>query len=205
MDVTFTKMSGRRYQIAVVREHGPELASRQGPGYDDFVPHDAVHFLVEAEAGLPGGVFGRLAAGRSNLFWPADPAVRRRQARQEAKRTPSKAEHADMARSERLASICQPLWAFRAGHRSELPLWFSQVMQEVADEDLVDRIVARLDEFADRWHALPVAGAITLTWPDLSPGRAGGGSRDRNDAVGRARGPQQRRHRHGRATVAVRR
>ncbi|MCX5418865.1 hypothetical protein [Streptomyces sp. NBC_00078] len=108
MDVTFTKMSGRRYRMTVVRGSGPEPAPRQGPGHDDWLPHDAVHFLVEAEARLSGGVFGRIAAGRSNIFWAADPAVRRRQARREAKWQPSKAEHADMARSEALASACAP-------------------------------------------------------------------------------------------------
>lgn len=203
MDVTFTKLPGRRYQIAVVREHGPQLASRQGPGYDDFLPHDAVHFLVEVEAGLSGGVYGRIAAGQSNIFWPADPAVRRRQARREARRTPTKAEQADMLRSERLASICQPLWAFRTGQRSALPLWYSRVQKDIADGDLVDRIVARLDEFAERWHALPVADGITLTWPDPRPGRARGGSRERPGAVGRARSPQERRRPHARGTATV--
>src|SRR5947209_11365582 len=103
--------------MTVVRERGPRLAPRQGPGYDDHLPHDAVHFLVEAEARLSGGVFGRVAAGRNNIFWPDDPRTRRRQARREARRTSSAAEHADMARSEALASVCQPLWELRAGHR----------------------------------------------------------------------------------------
>ena len=127
MDVTFTKLPGRRYQMTVVRARGPELAPRQGPGYDDYLPHDAVHFLVEAEARLSGGAFGRVAAGWNNIFWPADPVARQRQKRREAKKRPSQAEHADMARSEALASVCAPLWAFRAGHRSERPAWFSRL------------------------------------------------------------------------------
>jgi hypothetical protein len=58
MEVTFAKATtGRRYVMTVVRERGPQLAPRPGPGYDDYLPHDAVHFLVEAEAGLSGGVF----------------------------------------------------------------------------------------------------------------------------------------------------
>ena len=48
MEVTFTKMTGRRYMMTVVRERGPRLAPRTGPGYDEHLPHDAVHFLVEA-------------------------------------------------------------------------------------------------------------------------------------------------------------
>ncbi|KIF77487.1 hypothetical protein QR77_33830 [Streptomyces sp. 150FB] len=182
MDVTFTKLAGRRYQISVVREHGPELAPRQGPGYHASVPHDAVHFLAEAEAPLSGGVFGRVAAGWNNMFWPADPEARRRQARREARRSPSRAEHADMARSERLASMCLPLWEVRAGQISELPLWFSSVEPDILGSPLVGRILARMDDFAASWHALPEGGGVTLSWP--SGGRLGSTPGTRRPAPG---------------------
>ncbi|RKN37502.1 hypothetical protein [Streptomyces hoynatensis] len=160
MDVTFTKAAGRRYLMRVVRERGPELAPRQGPGYDDHLPHDAVHFLVEAEAGLTRGVFGRIAAGGLNVFWPADPALRRREFRREARRRLTAADHAQMARSESLAGACRALWELRAGHRASAPA-------PLAGEDarLAERIVARLDAFAARWHPLPENSGITLTWP----------------------------------------
>lgn len=167
MDVTFTKLGGRRYRMTVVREHGPELAPRQGPGYHDHLPHDALHFLVEAEAGLSGGVFGRIAAGWNNLFWPADPTLKRRQARREAKRSPTAAEHADMARSENLASYCLPLWELRAGLVAELPHWAAEMEATrpgLRESPLVARILARLDDFAARWHALPEHEGLTLTW-----------------------------------------
>ena len=171
MDVTFTKDSGRRYLMTVVRERGPELAPRHGPGYDDYLPHDAVHFLVEAEARLAGGAFGRIAAGQSNLFWPADNRLLRHQKRREARRKISPVEHAQMGRSENLASVCQVLWQLRSGHRSEPPSWFDRVPPEDLDSGLTERILARLDEFAARWHALPPGGSITLTWPPDDHGR----------------------------------
>lgn len=172
MDVTFTKVAGRRYLMTVVRERGPQLAPRHGPGYDDYLPHDAVHFIVEAEARLAGGVFGRIAAGQSNMFWAADPKMLRRQGRREAKRRPSATERADMGRSEELASICRPLWELRAGHRRELPLWYSGLTPgSLESSPLRERILARLDEFAARWHALPVGCSITLPWPLDDRGR----------------------------------
>jgi hypothetical protein len=171
MDVTFTKDPGRRYLMTVVREHGPELAPRHGPGYDNHLPHDALHFLVEAEARLTGGAFGRIAAGQSNMFWPADDRLLRHQKRKEAKRKPSALEHAQMGRSEDLAAVCQVLWELRAGHRSEPPAWFDRVPPEDLESGLTERILARLDEFAARWHALPVGGSITLAWPLDSHGR----------------------------------
>jgi hypothetical protein len=186
VEVTFTKAAGRRYTMAVARERGPQLAPRQGPGYDDYLPHDAVHFLVEAEAGLSGAVFGQIAAGRSNIFWPADPAVQRRQARREAKGAPSAAERADMARSEELASVCPPLWELRAGHRRTLPPWFSRVPAGMLESPLTERILGRLDEFAACWQGLSAGGSITLRWPHGQAGR-------RREAGGRAHGRDRRR------------
>lgn len=165
MEVTFTKGTGRRYMVTIVREHGPRLATRQGPGYDDHLPHDAVHFLVEAEAHLSAGVFGQIAAGRNNLFWPSDQKEQRRQARREAKKGSTATERADTARSEQLASICQPLWELQAGHRTELPPWIARVPPTILRSPLTKRILSRLDDFANRWHNLPPGGAITLPWP----------------------------------------
>lgn len=165
MEVTFTKVAGRRYVMTVVRERGPQLAPRQGPGYHDHLPHDAVHFLVEAEARLSSGVFGQIADGQNNIFWPADPGAQRRQARREAKRRSSTAERADTARSEELASVCQPLWELRAGHRRTLPPWFSRLKPGSLDSPLIERIVGRLDAFAACWQALPAGGSTTLVWP----------------------------------------
>jgi len=165
----FTKLAGRRYLMTVTRERGPALAPRQGPGYDDHLPHDAVHLLVEVTAGISGGAFGRLASGQSNIFWPADPKLVRRQARREAKHHASTADEADMARSERLASICPPLWELRTGRRSHLPEWFSSVKASDLASPVVERIIERLDDFAARWSALPEGDSITLSWLPTRP------------------------------------
>lgn len=164
VEVTFTKLTGRRYRMSVVRNRGPELAPRQAPGYDEYLPHEAVHMLVELEAGLTGAVFGRLAAGQSNIFWPVDPAAGPRQRRRERKRRPTQQERADMARSELLASACPPLWELRAGHRTEPPDWFSRLTPDLSASPLVERIIDRLDAFAARWHELPPGGSVTLEW-----------------------------------------
>jgi hypothetical protein len=165
VEVTFTKLTGRRYRMSVIREHGPALAPRQAPGYDDHLPHEAVHLLVELEAGLLGGVFGRLAAGQSNLFWTADPAAGPRQRRRERKRLPTSQERADMARSELLASACPRLWELQTGHRTELPGWSARLDPDLLASPLVERIIDRLDAFAADWHELPPGESITVQWP----------------------------------------
>lgn len=172
MEVTFTKLPGRRYPMTVARERGPELAPRQGPGYHDHIPHDAVHFLAEAEARLAGGAFGRIADGQRNIFSPADPALRRREHRREKKHRPTPAQHADMGRSEELAGLCQVLWEMRAGLRDCLPEWApGRMPPQLPRSPLAERILARLDELAARWRALPAYGSVNLTWPGTGPRR----------------------------------
>ncbi|MFF0108387.1 hypothetical protein [Streptomyces hirsutus] len=84
-----------------------------------------MHFLVEAEAGIRLGVYGRPAAGDNGLFWPADPAERAKAARRRKSKPvkPSPRAQADMARSEHLAGIAVPVWEVRRGHAQELPAY----------------------------------------------------------------------------------
>ena len=61
MLVTFTRTGERRYRIdveGVVRSFMEPAA-----GYDELLPHDIAHFIVEKYLGLQGAVYGRLAAG----------------------------------------------------------------------------------------------------------------------------------------------
>src|SRR4051794_26996930 len=71
MKVTFTKADHKRYTITVVRSSGPALVPRFAPGYDDLMPHDLAHYLVEEQYEIPLGVWGQLAAGGGGIFTPA--------------------------------------------------------------------------------------------------------------------------------------
>ncbi|MFC9911170.1 hypothetical protein [Streptomyces sp. NPDC059862] len=108
------------------------------------------------------GIYGQLAAGDNGLFWPADPAERAKAARRRrSKRVKSSPRaKADMARSDELAGIAVPVWEVRRGHARELPAYVTA--GEITP--VVDRIVSRFDDYADRWHTLPVGGSLTLTW-----------------------------------------
>ncbi|WP_213934438.1 hypothetical protein [Rhodococcus sp. B50] len=169
MHVVFTKGPGIGYEIAVHRETGPELAPRNGPGGHPYLPHDLVHLLVEMEAGIELGVFGQVAAGDNGLFWPADNAERTRASRRRRskKHAMSPRAEADMIRSETLARIAVPVWEARRGLARGLPA--SVPAHDVTP--VVDRIVDIFDDYADRWHALPVGGSLTLTWESPSQSR----------------------------------
>ncbi|WP_461167899.1 hypothetical protein [Tsukamurella serpentis] len=163
MDVTFVKRRNG-YDVRISRDSGPRLEPRGGPGGKPLIPHDAAHLIVEAEAGIRGGVFGRIADanGLDGLFWPADPAERRRAARR--KRRPTAAQSADMARSEALASLTAALWEVQRGHRPADPAWPGPLQNPAVPAELRDRIFARYDDFAERWRALPDGGELTLHW-----------------------------------------
>jgi hypothetical protein len=63
VDVTFTKTGSRRHRVTIEREKAPDLIMDPAPGYDAFLPHDLVHFVVERECGLQHGIYGQLAEG----------------------------------------------------------------------------------------------------------------------------------------------
>ena len=56
MDLLFRRTGERRYAVAVQLPGYPTQALDQAPGFDPDIPHDLVHYLVEAELGLESGV-----------------------------------------------------------------------------------------------------------------------------------------------------
>lgn len=163
MDVTFVKR-GTGYDVRIRRAKGPALAPRGGPGASPAVPHDAAHLLVELEAGLKGGVFGRLADanGLDGLFWPADP-VERKKASKKGK-APSAAQQADMGRSEYLASLTVALWEVERGLRKPDRAWPGRAEDADVSRDLLRRIFDRYDAFSESWRAVPDGGEVTVRW-----------------------------------------
>jgi hypothetical protein len=141
MKVTFVKTGARRYAVEVSRDRYPDL--RCGSiGYDEWLPHDLLHFVAEAEYELDGGIFGDLAAGgNARIFMPVDVRLVAKMWRKERiKRT----RLPDGRRSEQLA------WELERGWRART---------------LPPELQQALDELAARWHALQVGGSLTLEWP----------------------------------------
>ncbi len=159
MRVTFTKLAGRRYLVSIDREHGPPLQPRHGPGYDDQLPHDIAHYVVEEQLGIRLGVFGQLAAGGAGLFTPA-PGDRRGGDRRAAKRFAT-AGRDDMRRSEAAVGRCVAEWQRRAG-ATVGPI--ADIDIELAEAD-VDGVVNRLNEVSQAWSELVPGRSLTFEWP----------------------------------------
>lgn len=181
MDVVFTRTGERRYGVTVT---GPQLMPTgmdPAPGYDDHIPHDLVHYIVEAELKLSGGLYGRAAQGGGSFLLLGELPGRRqrrrlhrRAARREAQlRRRDHAASADMHRSERLAALCDAVWRMRHAPAQgvERPAWVTP--PEIPEEDraAVERIVARLEEIAPLWNALEVGESLAFTWPNPRPVR----------------------------------
>jgi len=139
--VSFIKKE-RRYGIHVGRDRAVDLFARSAPGYDEWLPHDLLHFFAEAEFGLDDGIFGTLAAGRwPKLFIPVDPK-----------------ETVKIWRQNRIKKVKLP-----DGRRSEQLA--DQLMRGWRQRTLEAALLAKLDALAQQWHDLPVGGELTLEWP----------------------------------------
>jgi hypothetical protein len=141
MKVTFVKKGARRYAVEVRRDRYPDLWCGS-IGCDDFLPHDLLHFVAEAEFGLEGAVFGDLAAGgNARIFQSFDQELTAKMWR---KQRISRTRLPDGRRSEELAGDLERGWRART---------------------LPPQLQQKLDNLAARWHALQVGGSLTLEWP----------------------------------------
>jgi hypothetical protein len=141
MKVTFVKTGGRRYAVRVSRERAPDLWCGS-IGYDDWLPHDLLHFVAEAEFGLDAGIFGDLASGgNARILIPVDKELVAKTRRKERIRKPRLP---DGRRSEELAGELERGWREKA---------------------LSSELQQKLDDLAARWHSLQVGEWLTLEWP----------------------------------------
>jgi hypothetical protein len=163
MNVTFKKMGARRYGVYVERDRAPALWIWSAPGYDDYLPHDLLHFVAEAEFGLDGAVFGDLAAGgNAYIFIPVDKTLAAKMWR---KRRMHRNRLPEGRGSELLAGVLEAAWKARRGGRRLPADWHERLTAARVDEAKVELLLPALEDLARRWHALQPGGSMTLTWP----------------------------------------
>jgi hypothetical protein len=180
MVVVFRRTDARRYAVILEAPGEPEQVMDPAPGFDDHIPHDLVHYVVEAELGLASGVFGRAARGGGTFVAQASagqgPRERARQRRRQLRREGSlrradEATHEDMATSERLAGVCDLVWRRRHGQRPDPTRPAPATVLSPEDARRVERVADRLDTLAPLWSQLPVGGELAFTWPCTAPRR----------------------------------
>jgi hypothetical protein len=174
MNVIFRRTGERRYSVTVEVRDRPTQTMDPAPGFDPHIPHDLVHYVVEAELGLTSGVFGRAAKG-AGTFIPAgssdqSPRERARARRKQLHREASLADtdakgQRDMLNSERLAAVSDLVWRRRQGQTPDASRPAPDCSLSSEDAGRVERIVARLAALAPLWNRLPIGGELAFVWP----------------------------------------
>ncbi|MDX6739635.1 hypothetical protein [Actinocorallia sp. A-T 12471] len=176
MDVTFRRTGERRYAVLAEPRGFPAQEMDPAPGYDEHLPHDVIHYLVEAELGLTGGLYGRIARGGGELPKAVregdDPKAHRRAVRRQKRKQASlKVEDhkgaGDMGLSEDLAAAVDLAW--RRMHGARRPEWVPPRPADPEIDALVRRVMPAVEAFAERWRKLPVGGSLTFRWPSTRP------------------------------------
>lgn len=155
MNVTFTRTGERRYRVSV---DGPRVISswmEPAPGYDERLPHDMAHFVVENELGLDGGIFGQLASGgTAGTFQPVDVETRRKVVKKGIKILDANRD--DAALSEKVVHLACSTW------KNELD--FAGAAKGAASTEDIKKICCQFDAVSAVWAKLDVGESMTLIW-----------------------------------------
>lgn len=154
MKVTFTRTAKRRYRVSV---EGPGIVSswmEPAPGYDERLPHDMAHFVVENELGISGGVFGQIAGGGHAGTFTATDEPRKKKVVKRGKRL-AVANRRDANLSERIIWLAWSTWNNKF---SGMP-----PIQGVSAED-IKRVCREFDAVSAVWSKLNVGESMTLVW-----------------------------------------
>ena len=182
MDVVFRRTGARRYAVRVERKDSPTLEMNPAPGYDARLPHDLLHFVVEAELGLSLGIFGQLAVGGdAGSFHLAPSSSTARERSRHMRRIKKRGErlardgHREAQLSERAVVIFENEWTGRDSARrvrralspssQRVLAKCSERERELFSEETILRVFRRLDQVSARWSRLQVGGSMTLPWP----------------------------------------
>lgn len=169
MQVAFRRTGARRYAVDVHRERYPDLTMDPAPGYQDELPHDLVHFLVELHWGLRDGIVGQVAGGGNawtfRLAPDEGPVTResRRQARRV--REGNQGGGRDIGRSEVLAQVVHERWHARRPGVGLPSSHEAGLSDSGVTEAEIQAWLALAERFVRDWQATPVGACVTYEWP----------------------------------------
>jgi hypothetical protein len=186
MLVEFRRTGVRRYGVFVERERAPGMWVSPAVGFDEWLPHDLLHFVGEAEWGMDGAVFGQLASGGDpGIFIPTDErfitagAMRKRKRAQRGNRPRGR-------RSELIVAILEYAWRARRG-LAPLPAdWDERLAAARVEQDKLEAVMPEVDRLAEQWHALRIGESLTLEWPRPEGRRRHRANRERRNQARRS-------------------
>lgn len=185
MQGEFQKTGERRYAVRILRKDLPVLEMNPAPGFDDLMPHDLCHFIVEQVLGIENAIFGQLANnGTAGTFRnaPTESVNTRndsRQRRKAAKRGKKMVkENLDSySKSERATYICWQNWlenstdAELKKRAAEMKLTVEATFNQMtADEkalytkENLTKVRARMTELSNQWQNLKTGESMKVDW-----------------------------------------
>ena len=185
MKVEFIRTGQRRYAVRIHRDNSPSLIMDPAPGFDPDLPHDMVHFVVEAELGLAAGLFGQLAAGGTAGSFHVEAADNggstRHQAR-ERKKVARKGQAMlraarDTDISEIAAAVFDTEWRSRRSGAAPPPQVANEMRRLRATLSVEEArsfsraeaaILSHFDQLCEWWRGLREGQSLILGWPTLS-------------------------------------
>lgn len=184
MIVSFVRTGERRYAVRAVPDGAPAVQMDPAPGFDQRMPHDMQHFIVEKCLKIDGAVFGRLAAGGTAGTFHAmteQPGTReaarlhRKLAAKDRRVKPEQTD--DYAVSERATYICWHDWLQHAddpasrARASEMRQATLAMMARMPPAERARYTPDRLREIrrefqrlSERWACLRVGESLTEPW-----------------------------------------
>lgn len=183
MKVHFIRSGERRYAMRIEREGAPVLVMDPAPGFDPDLPHDMVHFVVEAALGLSAGVFGQIAAGGDagsfhveaggGLSAKERQRAARKQVAKGAKLIKTQGREGEL--SELAAFLFDVAWRSSArpdGAAQRAALGEAERVRATLSADeraRIDKARPRVFDDFERlskdWRALRIGEALVLEWP----------------------------------------
>ncbi len=185
MKVEFHKIAGRRYAVKILRENLPVLEMNPAPGFDDLMPHDLCHLIVEQVLNIENAIFGQTAKdGTAGTFRnaPSESANSKNDSRQRRKAAKKgkkmvKENLEDYAKSERATYICWQNWLenssevklkSRAAEMKENAEGvFNQMSADekaVYTENTFASVRARMSELSKEWQNLKIGEFMSVVW-----------------------------------------
>lgn len=183
MKVEFSKIGGRRYAVKILRDNAPILEMNPAPGFDELMPHDLCHLIVEQVLYIENAIFGQAAKGSgtfrnqpSETLNNKNDSRERRKAKQKAKNS-VKQNQEDYAKSERATFVCWQNWLSKSSEsklksraeemRETAENIFNQmsaVERAVYTTENLAKVRSRMDELSRQWQSLKAGESMFVDW-----------------------------------------
>ena len=184
MKVEFCKIAERRYAVKLLRDGLPVLEMNPAPGFDDLMPHDLCHLIVEQVLHIENAIFGQAAKGGATTFrnQPSETSNTRNESRQrrKAKQKGKKAvkEHLDdYAKSERATFVCWQNWLSKSSdteskrRAAEMKETAENIFNQMSaseraiyTKENLEKVSLRMSELSRRWQSLKTGESLTVDW-----------------------------------------